>query len=50
METLKLILIKTYFKPMQRIYRRVHAGAFPHKLNSFCFHYITDYAVSFSLT
>ena len=48
-ETLKRILIKTYPKPVQRIYRRVPAGAFPHKYNAFSFYYITDYAASFYL-
>ena len=50
METLKRILIKKCAKPMQRIYTRVLAGAFPHKLNAFSFHHPTDYAASFSLT
>ena len=50
METLKRILIKMCSKPMQRIYTRVPAGAFPHKFNAFSFHYTTDYAASFSLT
>ena len=50
METLKRILIKTYSKPMQRIYARVPAGPSPHKFSAFSFHYTTDYAASFSLT
>ena len=50
LETLKCVLIKTYSKPMQRIYTRVPAGAFPHKFNAFSLHYATDYAVSFSFT
>ena len=49
METLKRIHIKTCSKPMQRIYTRVSAGVFPHKLNAFSFHYTTDYAASLSL-
>ena len=35
METLKRILIKTCSKPMQRIYRKDPARAFPHKFNAF---------------
>ena len=50
MKTLKGILIKTCSKPMQRIYTRVPAGAFPHKFKAFSFHYTADYATSFSLT
>ena len=50
METLKHILIKMCSKPMQQIYTRVPAGAFPHKFNAFSFHYTPDYAASFSLT
>ena len=38
METLKRILIKTFSKPMQRIYTRIPAGAFTHKFNAFSFH------------
>ena len=50
METLKRILTKTCYKPVQRIYTRVLAGVFPHKFNAFSFHYTTDNAASFSLT
>ena len=50
METLNRIPIKMYFKPMQRIYMRVPAAAFPHKCNALSVHYTTDYAALLSLT
>ena len=50
MGTLKRILIKMCFQPMQRIYTRVAAEAFPHKFNAFSFHYTTDYSGKTRLT
>ena len=50
MEALKRILIKTCSKPMQRVYARIPAGAYPYKFNAFSFHYTTDYIASFSLS
>ena len=50
MQTLRGILIKTCSKTMLRIYTRVPAGEFPHKLNACSFHYTTDCTALFSLT
>ena len=50
MESLTGTLIKMCSKPMQRIYTRIPAGAFPHKFNAFSFDCNTAYAASFSLT
>ena len=51
METLRGILIKNMpQKYASNLHKRVPDGAFPHKFNTFSFHYNTDSVGLFSVT